>query len=387
MSEARGTSPRNTTARRAEWLVEPLSMEVERALDRLAKTEDVVAIAVMPDVHLSNDVCIGTVTATGSRLLPHAVGGDIGCGMQAVAFDVEADRVDDASTAAMILSGLYASVPILRHHDRSMCPLSESLQQSSLSSESLERRKRREAALQLGTLGRGNHFVELQRDQEGRLWAMAHSGSRGMGQAIRDHHVGRARSDLRSGLEWLSAEEQDGLDYLHDVDWARRYAKESRTRILERVVEVVGDVCGASVDETCGMDADHNHVQRELCSGERLWVHRKGAQAAREGEAGIVPGSMGSQTFHVVGRGCVEALASSSHGAGRTMSRTEARRAISRKQLVEDTVGVWYDHRLEDRLREEAPGAYKDIGAVMRAQRELVRIVRRLSPVLVYKGV
>ncbi len=373
--------------KRAAWLAEPLPNDVDRALRRLESTGGVAAVAVMPDVHLAKDVCIGTVTATRGPLLPNAVGGDIGCGMQAVAFDVDAASVDRAEVAAAILSHLYESVPILRHPKGAASPLPPSLEKRPLSASRLEARRRREAGLQFGTVGRGNHFVELQRAEDGQLWVMVHTGSRGMGQAIREHYLRLCEADLVTGIRYLPAGEPAGRDYLRDGEWARRYAAENRTRIVHQVAEVLRGVVGARRIDSTQIDADHNHVQRETHFGQQLWVHRKGAQAAGEGEIGIIPGSMGTASFHVTGRGHRESLASSSHGAGRAMSRIEARRRISRKQLARDTEGVWYDHRLREKLREEAPGAYKGIGAVMRAQQDLVRVVRRLRPLLVYKGV
>ncbi|MFK7992439.1 MAG: RtcB family protein [Sandaracinaceae bacterium] len=371
--------------KRRMWLAEPLSPEVERALRRLEKTGDVVRMAVMPDVHLARDVCIGTVAATRTRVFPNAVGGDIGCGMCAVSLGVEAARLEAPNDAAAVLAALYRSVPIVRHRPRDAPSPSARLMERLSSSLSL-RRCRREARMQLGTLGRGNHFVELQADEAGGLWAMVHSGSRGMGQAIREHHLRRARPDTNTGVAWLSTSDADGQSYLQDVAWARAYAVENRARIMHRVVAAVADAVGARPLEETWIDVDHNHVAREHHAGEPLLVHRKGAQAAREGEPGIVPGSMGTSSFHVRGRGDADSLCSSSHGAGRAMSRTEARQRISRRRLARDTVGVFYDHRLRDRLREEAPTAYKDIDRVMRAQRDLVRVVRRLRPVLVFKG-
>jgi tRNA-splicing ligase RtcB len=369
---------------RREWLAAPYDGDVARALDRLERTEDVVAMAVMPDVHLAEDVCVGTVTASRTRLFPAAVGGDIGCGMVALAFDVPADAIDSAGPAARILDALYETVPITRHGRREAPALESPLADTPLSAAVLESRKR-EAAQHLGTVGRGNHFVELQRDEDGGLWAMIHSGSRGMGQAIRDHHVASAGSD-RTGIQWLEAGSAEGAGYLADVEWARGYARANRARILERVCAALLDVASARPELESRIEADHNHVVVETHAGERVFVHRKGAQSAKLDEPGIIPGSMGSESFHVAGRGVVESLCSSSHGAGRAKSRSDARRTISRAQLFGDTRGVWFDHRLADRLREEAPRAYKDIGAVMRAQRELVRVVRTLRPVLVFKG-
>ncbi len=371
--------------KRRQWLAYGLGEDVDAALDRIERLDDVVVVAVMPDVHLASDVCVGTVTATRHSLIPNAVGGDIGCGMQALAFDADANAIDDRDTAAAILSRLYARVPIIRHRRDTAPELPAELESHILSGATLEAKKRR-ANLQLGTVGRGNHFVELQRDDEGRLWAMVHSGSRGMGQAIRAHHLEHSSRLDESTVRALDAREPKGRAYLSDVQWARGYARENRTRIMQTVAGVLAEVIGAESLSESRIEADHNHVQSEQHDDATVWVHRKGAQSARKGEAGIIPGSMGSSSFHVVGRGCAEALTSSSHGAGRAMSRTEARKKISRAKLDRDTRGIWFDRRLMGKLREEAPAAYKDIDAVMRAQRELVRITRKLDPVLVFKG-
>lgn len=371
---------------RRQWLAEPLSVEVERALSKLEGGGDVVAIAIMPDVHLAHGVCIGTVTATRSRLLPEAVGGDIGCGMCALRFDVAAADLDEATRAAAVLVELTERVPILGRPRRRAPPLPSSLLDAPLGAESLTRLRDRQAASQLGTLGRGNHFVELQRDEEGALWAMVHSGSRAMGPAVRDHYTALAAIDEASGLSWLASTSEVGEAYLRDVAWARAYARANRAAILEQLAQALGSVLGARSSPQTHIDVDHNHVQRELVHGQLAWVHRKGAQSAALGRAGIIPGSMGTASYHVTGRGHEAALNSSSHGAGRCMSRSEARRRVGRRLFERDMRGVWYDHRRGARLREEAPSAYKEIDAVMRAQRELVRIERRLSPVLVYKG-
>lgn len=366
--------------KRRQWLAHGLGDDVDLALRRIEALDDVVAVAVMPDVHLASDVCIGTVTATRDTLIPNAVGGDIGCGMAALKFDVAADAVDDRDAAAAVLAGLYAKVPIKRHKRGEEPAWPEELD-ALLSDPKLEAKKR-DASLQIGTVGRGNHFVELQRDDSGALWAMVHTGSRGMGQAIREHHLKRCEpASVRS----MRASDEHGRAYLQDVVWARSYARVNRAAIMKRLREILEDVLDATPIEDTFVDADHNHVQRET-HAEPLWVHRKGAQSARDGERGIIPGSMGTRSYHVEGRGCAEALCSSAHGAGRAMSRSEARRKITRHKLATDTEGVWFDRRLMGKLREEAPAAYKDISAVMRAQKDLVRVVRELRPVLVYKG-
>lgn len=366
------------------WVAEPPPREVQDALARLCRTPDVVHVAVMPDVHLAEDVCVGTVVATGSTLLPAAVGGDIGCGMAAVAFDGEAAALDDARAAAAVLGGLGRAIPALRRPGPAPA-LPPALAERELSAPGLESLKRRTAALQLGTLGRGNHFLELQADEEGRLWLMVHSGSRGIGPAIRDHHDARGER-LPGGLRALAADGADGAAYLSDLGWALEYAAHNRARMVEAAAEVVRTCLGRQVCADTSIACHHNFVRREAIGGRELWVHRKGAIPAADGEFGVIPGSMGAPSYHVRGRGCAAALCSSAHGAGRQMSRVEARRRVGASELVRQMRGVWFDHRAAELLRDEAPSAYKDVGAVMRAQRELTAVVRRLRPVLSFKG-
>jgi tRNA-splicing ligase RtcB (3'-phosphate/5'-hydroxy nucleic acid ligase) len=367
------------------WVERPLSHDVEAAIRRLAHSDDVRHVAVMPDVHLAADVCVGMVVATANTLYPNAVGGDIGCGVAAIAFDGEAAILDNEQDAAAILAGLYRQIPLVRHSRKGGPRLPAALDAASLSSPRLEGLKQSEGSLQIGTLGRGNHFVELQADETGRLWLMVHSGSRGMGQAIRDHHLGQCSAG-RSGLQFLSADSPAGRAYQQDLTWALDYAEVSRLAMVQAVRDVVEDVLGTGADEASYVSCNHNHVRRETHFGESLWVHRKGAMSAAAGERGLIPGSMGTHSFHVEGRGCEEALSSSAHGAGRRLSRTEARRGLSAKQVTRELRGVWFDHRLAPGLREEAPSAYKDIDDVLRAQHELVRIVRKLRPLLCFKG-
>jgi tRNA-splicing ligase RtcB len=365
------------------WVAARPDAEVRAALERLRHTDDVVAIAVMPDVHLASDVCVGVALATTSRLLPAAVGSDIGCGMTAISFDIEAERA--VESAPRILAALSAAVPVIRHSARRRPKLPDELAETRLACDALERAKHREADLQLGTLGRGNHFVELQADEHGGLWAMVHSGSRGIGQHIRTWHEAQASPDT-TGLRGFAADSAAGQAYLADLDWALRYADENRRRILAEVTPIISDILGAHPRDDTRVACQHNFVCRECHDGRELWVHRKGAISAHAGELGIIPGSMGSASFIVEGRGEPRSLCSSSHGAGRALRRGEAQRTISIKQLRRELRGVYFDERLADRLRDEAPGAYKDIGAVMRAQRELTRIVHRLRPLLAFKG-
>lgn len=364
------------------WLVEPLSREVATALERLVAWPDVRAIAVMPDVHLAPDVCNGVALATSETIYPQAVGGDIGCGMAALAFDAEADVLRDERAVARVLSQLYRLVPSNKHALTSAPELPVALEEEPLAAPALTRLRQREGRLQFGTLGRGNHFLEFQEADDGRLWLLLHSGSRAMGQAIRAHHLTRCSAD---GSPSLPAESPEGCAYLSDHAWARRYAAASRRQMVERAVDALAQLGVNALEETF-FQCDHNHVRRELHDGRKLWVHRKGALAAQDGSVGAIPGSMGTASYHVVGRGLPAALCSSSHGAGRRWSRGEARQRTSVRKLERELHAVFFDHRLARQLCDEAPSAYKEIGAVMRAQRELTRIVRRLVPVLSYKG-
>ncbi len=368
------------------WLVAPMSDEVSNAIRRLRRAPDIQRVAVMPDVHLAEDVCVGVAVATTELIYPQAVGGDIGCGMLAIPFDLAALSVSEPRIAGRILAGLGNLIPARRRNRRRTIPMPGELSTPGLSDSRLQALWNTTGVLEFATIGSGNHFVELQADESERLWLMVHSGSRGIGPAIRDHHLARGAS-VGAGLKCLKSREEAGFAYLRDAELARRFAGENRRQIALLVEEAVhGTVGSGHLQWAEAIAADHNHVEYETHGAQRLWVHRKGAMPAWPGQAGVLPGSMGSLSYHVVGRGCVEALCSSAHGAGRILSRTEARRAITTRDLQRQMGQVWFDFRQSDRLRDEAPGAYKDIRAVARAQRDLVKVVRVLRPVLNYKG-
>jgi tRNA-splicing ligase RtcB len=366
------------------WLIEPLSPQVAASIDRLRGADDVQQVAVMPDVHLAADVCVGAVVATRRLIYPQAVGGDIGCGMAALAFDLEVDAIDDEHSAAQILSGLYRAVPCNKH--RALRTLPAAASAHLLSSDYLAKVARRDGAVQLGTLGRGNHFLELQADSDGRLWAMVHSGSRAIGQAITSYHLKQGEIGS-TGLVALDSTNDRGRAYLTDANWARQYASSNRLAMLTVLADLLAELFGATADWSTLVQADHNQVVAAAGADGDSLVHRKGAQSARLHEPGLIPGSMGTASFLIEGRGCEAALHSCSHGAGRRLSRGDARDEIDVRTFARQTSNVWFDHRLSARLREEAPTAYKDIRRVMRAQRELAKSVVELRSVLTYKGV
>ncbi len=379
MNEAYGVTVRS-------WLVEPLRDDVVHSVQRIASSDDVQHVAMMPDVHLSSDVCVGLAVATRQLLYPAAVGADIGCGMLAIATDTDASLLKSDRVAATLLAELGCKIPTLKHAHRSMLgELPDELRAKPLSDSGLDKLAARDGLWQLGTLGRGNHFVEFQADESDQLWLMMHSGSRGMGQAITRHHLQRAERPAKLALARLDVATDVGQAYLHDVEWATHYAAANRLAMLRAIESILADRFGVNFLPETLIHSNHNHVRYEWHHGKRLLIHRKGALSAADGEPGVIPGSMGTASYHVTGRGHPDSLMSSSHGAGRRMSRSDASRRIRAQQFERELSGVWYDHRLTHRLRDEAPSAYKEIGEVMRAQRQLTRIRRRLHPLLNYK--
>jgi tRNA-splicing ligase RtcB len=363
------------------WLTEPMPADVVQMIERLSRADDVRHLAIMPDVHLAHDVCVGTAIATETLIYPAAVGSDIGCGITMVAIDIgvslRSRRVLDE-----ILRAIGSAVPVNKHRKRDLPAMPADV---TLSDERLETIWRRDGAVQFGTLGRGNHFLELQVDQHNQHWLMVHSGSRAVGPAIRSHHE-RIATKAASGLRTIDAGTPFSEAYASDVAAACAYARGSRRAMLDAAVRAIDDLLGCAVVPESYADCDHNHLRRESHFGKPFWIHRKGAMSASIDEPGAVPGSMGTESFHVRGRGHEPALRSTSHGAGRTMSREHARRKIRPSDLARQMRNVCFDPQAAAALREEAPSAYKDVRAVMRAQADLTKIDRTLRPLLVYKG-
>lgn len=377
---------RNGLAPMSTWLSEPLASETAKAITRLRRAPDVVRVAVMPDVHLAEQVCIGIALATRSLVYPQAVGGDIGCGLTAIALDINASALDHPGRRFDALHALQQAAPILRHVRASAAPpLPPDLSPHDLSCDHLVNAARRDGGIQRGTLGRGNHFLEIQADETDRLWLTVHSGSREIGQTIAAHHL-RWAARAAGGLRFLDTGTPEGAAYLNDAIWAERYAAANRDFMIDRAIEYLRPIFGLHSDDASRFGTSHNHVRCERHFDMDLLVHRKGASPATEATTIIIPGSMASPTYHAIGRGKFESLASSSHGAGRALSRTEARRTISSSSLHAQTAGVAFDPRLSRHLVEEAPAAYRDVRKVMRAQRDLVRIERTLRTIVCHKG-
>ncbi len=367
----------------ASWLVESkLPDKVRQNLEDLARSEDVQHIAVMPDVHLGRQVNNGTVVATTHLVYPQAVGSDLGCGLSALGFAGPADFLREDHFAQDIIQELYRRVPALKHAGKRLLP--DSLLQMGLSTEALRKASQRDGACQLGTLGCGNHFLEFQSNDAGALWVMVHSGSRAMGQIITEHHLSQATT-APTGLKYLDLNKETGQACWHDMQWAIQYATLSRLAILERVADLLERHFGISAHEESYVDCPHNFARQETHFGKNLIVHRKSANSAMPGELALIAGSMGAPSYMVCGKGLENSLKSSSHGAGRAMSRTEARARISAADIERQLKAVQCDKLQLADLRDEAPAAYRDIREVMRAQRDLVRQEMRLTPRLNFK--
>ena len=363
-------------------------------------------VAVMPDVHWGKGATVGSVIPTLGAIVPAAVGVDIGCGMVAAALDLRARDLPDSLRA--VRSAIEADVPHGRTHhggrgDSGAWPgapppdVAAAWRELQPGHEHLTTRHRplagANAANHLGTLGTGNHFIELCLDETDRVWVMLHSGSRGVGNRIGTFFIERARAHMaRRGIDlpdrdlaYLPERTRDFDDYVTAVGWAQRFARVSREVMLGRTVNAVGAALGRPVHWTeAVIDCHHNYVQQERHFGKTVWLTRKGAVSARAGELGIIPGSMGTRSYIVRGKGNPESFHSCSHGAGRRMSRTAARTRFTLADHQHATAGV--ECRKDAGVLDETPGAYKDIDAVMAAQRDLVEIVHTLRQIVCVKG-
>jgi tRNA-splicing ligase RtcB (3'-phosphate/5'-hydroxy nucleic acid ligase) len=363
----------------------------ERALKRLARWGRFGGpIAVMPDVHSAGDVCVGTVLATADTVLPGAVGEDLGCGMQVRALDVDARGLSRPLLQRWVRAVLER-IPVGSRFHPVPQELPSRLRQFSLSTRTLEHRKEWLAPRHVGTLGGGNHFVELQSDTHGKLWLTVHSGSRGIGAAIASHHARAARDGSTGPHARLGALELNSPAaeaFWSDLSWTLDFAEENRRQMAETALAVLADVLGAPPIELDRMDSPHNIIARELQpEGRTLVIHRKGAMRAGRGERGIVPGSMGTASYLVEGLGDPLSYASCSHGAGRKMARGEAHRQISPAEFRRQMGNVVFPESRDPRaLLDEAPSAYKDIRTVLNQQRDLIRPLLRLEPLAVVKG-
>ena len=352
------------------WSAGPMPPGAREAAAKVVTLPGVVAAAVLPDVHAAGEACVGVSVAVEGRVYPDAAGRDVGCGMLAVPLGVDAASIDPADA----LDRMTAAVPtMLRDGPADLSALGR------LSSPRLQKFADRDGSRQFGTIGRGNHFVELQADNEGAAWLLVHSGSRGVGAAVATSHIKSAEQD--GPLPWLPDDDPRCAAYLHDAAWLREYARRSRREMADRVAASLGVATAGG-----GFDTAHDSVLREDVGGRPLWVHRKGVQPLAEGGPGVLPGSMAGPTLHVVGRDTAASLGGVSHGSGRLLSRRDARRRVGLREAARQLRGVAYDGRLLDALRDESPAAFRDVREVAKAQRDLLRTTRVLRPLACVKG-
>ncbi len=358
-------------------------------------------VALMADAHLGYGVPVGTVLATRGAIIPSAVGVDIGCGMVAARLNVGANELDLDRLHSRITEVIPAGQPrkgrrgagsfacadrIVPLNDDMLSLLGEVNQHvDEYSSERI--------ASQFGTLGGGNHFTEVSEDEDGRAWLVLHSGSRGVGKHIADLHIARAKGLMKQyfielddpNLAYLVEDTSEFDRYISAMLWAQRYAAASRALMMAAALAVVAEQIGHEVADGDMINCHHNYTTREHHRGKNLWVTRKGAINAEPGALGIIPGSMATGSYIVEGLGDAASFNSASHGAGRTLSRTAARKTLTESSLNDAMDGVAWNNDSRG-LLDEHPAAYKDIDAVMAAQATLVKPLHRLRTVLNYKG-
>ncbi|MBL0143540.1 MAG: RtcB family protein [Betaproteobacteria bacterium] len=376
--------------------------EARRQLENVASLPIVHGhVAAMPDVHLGIGATVGSVIPTRRAIIPAAVGVDIGCGMNAMRLSLTAN--DLPQNLGRIRSAIEAAVPV-GFDQHSECPIEDGRVLRTMDRRlqaiarrhpglvKLQRNFEQTWARQLGSLGGGNHFIELCLDESQRAWVMLHSGSRGVGNAMGRYFIERARREAERldrrlpdrDLAWLDEGTPLFDDYVASVGWAQDYALANRREMMRLIVEALRRHLPAFSLESEAINCHHNYVARERHLGEDLYITRKGAIRAGVGELGIIPGSMGARSFIVRGLGNEASFCSCSHGAGRRMSRTEARRRFSRDDLERQTTGV--ECRKDGGVIDEIPAAYKNIDEVMAQQSDLVEVVHTLRQVVCVKG-
>ncbi len=376
----------------------PIEDEAKRQLKNVAKLPFIHRwVAAMPDVHWGLGATIGSVIPTHKAIIPAAVGVDIGCGMMAVRTSLKASDLPD--NLKNMRTQIERRVPVGRaSHKRlpnvnakAWAKMDKAFKRIMAKHPKIGEKA---AAKQLGTLGGGNHFIEICLDTEDRVWAMLHSGSRGIGNMIGRYFIARAKKDMEDALSTLPDKDlayfTEGTkhfdDYVEAVGWAQNYARQNRIVMMGFVMDALKSIrelpdFNAQVE---AVNCHHNYVVREEHYGEDVWVTRKGAVRAGRGEMGIIPGSMGARSYIVRGLGNPESFESCSHGAGRTMSRTAARKKFTKEDHERMTAGV--ECRKDAGVLDETPAAYKSIDAVMNAQKDLVEVVHEIKQVICVKG-
>lgn len=354
-------------------------------------------VACMPDVHAGIGSTVGTVIATEKAVIPAAVGVDIGCGMNAVRLSLKASDLPD--NLKPLRDEIERRVPLGvggAHDDSTDIGEFTAMMGKTIIDPIFGGNAQRfhaKAASQIGSLGSGNHFIELCIDENQDVWIMLHSGSRGIGNMIGTHYIAKAKRQMEQffitlpddNLAYFPEDTEDFDDYMYAVGWAQNYALENRRRMMTQVIDALYAIM--PIDFTITQEAincHHNYVEKEHHFGRNMWVTRKGAIRARSGDLGIIPGSMGQRSYIVRGKGDLQSYCSCSHGAGRAMSRAEAKRRFTLTDLIAQTEGV--ECRKDEGVIDEIPASYKDIDQVMANQTDLVEVMHTLKQVLCIKG-
>jgi tRNA-splicing ligase RtcB len=357
-------------------------------------------VAAMPDVHLGIGATIGSVIATHKAIIPAAVGVDIGCGMVACRLSISANDIDEKSLKK-VFDQISRDIPVGRAQHRDDQVLVDSARpfESRLETMTIKHPELLKAfgkfskwVNQMGTLGGGNHFIEVCLDESDQVWVMLHSGSRGIGNAMADYFIKLAKRDMEQWMIHLPDQNlayfPEGCehfdDYVEAVTWAQEYAFQNRQCMMDLALAALGRHLPSFEVTSEVVNCHHNYVAHEYHYGANVWVTRKGAIRAREGDMGIIPGSMGARSFIVRGKGNPESFNSSAHGAGRKMSRTAAEKQFTEADMVKQTEGVIC--RKDKGVIDEIPGAYKDIDQVMENQKDLTEILHTLKQVVCVKG-
>ena len=349
-------------------------------------------VALMPDAHIGMGATVGSVIPTRGAIIPAAVGVDIGCGMVAAELDITEDQLPD--TVEPLLGRIERAIPagVGQGHD-TVARNADRWLSANRPATTLAEQQSVRAAKQFGTLGSGNHFFELCIDERGRVWVLLHSGSRGIGNQLAQMHIKKAKrlaKDLQQRLEdpdlaYFVEGTPEFSAYIGDMLWAQDYARANRDQMMDNAMQEVLDFLGGG-RETRRINCHHNFTQQETHGDQSLWITRKGAIKAGSGDLGVIPGSMGTRSYIVSGKGSEASWTSCSHGAGRRHSRTQAKKLFSGDDLARAMKGkVWLEHRAHE-LVDEIPSAYKDIDQVMADQADLVEVVHELRQILNYKG-
>ncbi|RZS86815.1 tRNA-splicing ligase RtcB [Motilibacter rhizosphaerae] len=351
-------------------------------------------LALMPDAHLGKGATVGSVIPTVDAVIPAAVGVDIGCGMIAVRTQFTRDDLAGADLRALRLD-IERAVPLSAGRYNRRVVETAAPRVAELEEHPRARDPDSYAAtwrLQLGSLGSGNHFIEVTSDELDRVWCFLHSGSRGVGNRIAQHWIGQARREAEQDrldlpdrdLAPLHEGRQSFTDYIADLRWAQHFALLNREEMMDRVVACLSRALGTDVVEQERINCHHNFTVEDEVGGQRVWLSRKGAITAEAGQRGLIPGSMGTASYVVTGKGDAAALRSSPHGAGRAYSRTAARKRFTREELRTAMAGI--EFRDTDAFLDEIPGAYKDIDVVMRDAADLVAVDHVLRQLVNVKG-